>query len=58
MFQDLLDDHPGLWGSDELVTAYIAIAQDYRAILSHHVQFITGGRPASLRDILVVDKPH
>jgi NAD(P)H dehydrogenase (quinone) len=45
------------YGSDELVTAYIAFGQDYHAILSHHVQFITGKKPYPLRQILAADKP-
>ena len=44
------------YGSDELVTAYIAFDQDYHAILSHHVQFITGRKPYPLHEILVADK--
>jgi NAD(P)H dehydrogenase (quinone) len=44
------------YGSDELVTAYIAFDQDYHAILSHHVQFITGKRPHPLGEILEADR--
>ena len=50
--------HPAVtYGSDELVTAYVAFDQDYHAILSHHVQFITGKKPYPLREIMEADKP-
>jgi NAD(P)H dehydrogenase (quinone) len=41
------------YGSEELVTAYVAFDQDYHAILSHHVQFITGKKPYPLREIVI-----
>jgi NAD(P)H dehydrogenase (quinone) len=45
--------HPDahLWCSEEMVTADIAFGQDFHAILSHHVQFITGKKPYSLREV-------
>jgi NAD(P)H dehydrogenase (quinone) len=44
------------YGSEELVTAYVAFDQDYHAILSHHVQFITGKKPYPLHEIVIADK--
>jgi NAD(P)H dehydrogenase (quinone) len=44
------------YGSDELVTAYIAFDQGYHAILSHHVEFITGQKPRQLREVLEAAK--
>ncbi|MBY4108232.1 SDR family oxidoreductase [Rhodococcus fascians] len=41
-----------MWASDELVSADIAIAHGYQALLSGHVEQITGQRPASLRSVL------
>jgi NAD(P)H dehydrogenase (quinone) len=50
--------HPAIaYGSDEIVSAYVAFDQGYHAILSHHVEFITGKRPVSLKEILVQAKP-
>jgi NAD(P)H dehydrogenase (quinone) len=40
-----------LWASDELVSAEVAIAEGYQAILSHHVKHITGREPESLRAV-------
>jgi NAD(P)H dehydrogenase (quinone) len=40
------------YGSQELVTAYMAFDQGYHAILSHHVKFITGQEPRALREVL------
>jgi NAD(P)H dehydrogenase (quinone) len=52
------DPHPArAYGSDEIVTAYIAFDQGYHAILSHHVEFVTGTRPVSLREVVVKAKP-
>ena len=49
---------PGvLFGSEEIVSAYIAFDQDYHAILSHHVELITGKKPLKLLEILKEDKP-
>jgi NAD(P)H dehydrogenase (quinone) len=39
------------WCSEEMVTADIAFQQDFHAILSHHVKFITGQEPISLREV-------
>jgi NAD(P)H dehydrogenase (quinone) len=44
------------YGSDEVVTAYIAFDQGYHAILSHHVEFITGKRPVPLREVIAKAK--
>lgn len=40
-----------MWASDELVSADTAIAQGFQAILSHHVRYITGQEPESLRAV-------
>jgi NAD(P)H dehydrogenase (quinone) len=45
-------DPGAVYGSDELVTAYIAFDQNYHAILSHHVEFITNQKPIALREIV------
>lgn len=45
-----------LYGSDELVTAWIAMSQGFHAILSHHVQFITGKPPTALLEIIKAEK--
>lgn len=44
------------YGSDELVSNFVAFGQNYHAILSHHVQFITGKSPYPLLEILEQDK--
>ncbi|MGY1812240.1 NAD(P)H-binding protein [Blastococcus sp. SYSU D00820] len=41
-----------MWASDELVSAEVAIAEGYQALLSDHVEQITGRRPASLRSVM------
>jgi NAD(P)H dehydrogenase (quinone) len=41
-----------LWASDELVTADLAVAQGYQAILSHHVSMLTGRTPEDLRSVM------
>jgi len=41
-----------MWASDELVTAEVAMAQGYQAVLSHHVKQITGRDPEPLRDVM------
>ncbi len=41
-----------LWASDELVTADMAVAQGYQAVLSQHVKQITGQEPESLRSVM------
>jgi NAD(P)H dehydrogenase (quinone) len=44
------------YGSEEVVTAAIAFDEDYHAILSHHVEFITGRKPRSLLDVSKAEK--
>ncbi len=41
-----------LWASDELVSAEVAMAEGYQAVLSHHVQQITGREPETLRSVM------
>lgn len=41
-----------MWASDELVTADVAVAQGYQAVLSRHVQQITGREPEPLRSVM------
>lgn len=41
-----------MWASDELVTAEVAVAEGYQAILSHHVEQITGHEPETLRSVM------
>lgn len=45
--------HPDahMWASDEMISADMAFAQGFHAIMSHHVEFITGKKPYSVRDI-------
>jgi NAD(P)H dehydrogenase (quinone) len=52
-FTDGMDGHPDahLWCSEEMVTADIAFQVGFHSILTHHVEFITGQKPASLRDV-------
>jgi NAD(P)H dehydrogenase (quinone) len=52
-FTDGMDGHPDahLWCSEEMVTADIAFQAGYHGILTHHVEFITGEKPARLRDV-------
>jgi NAD(P)H dehydrogenase (quinone) len=52
-FTDGMDGHPDahLWCSEEMVTADIAFQAGYHAILTHHVEFITGEKPANLRAV-------
>jgi NAD(P)H dehydrogenase (quinone) len=50
-------NHPAAsYGSDEIVTAYIAFDQGYHAILSHHVEFITGKKPVALSEVMAKAK--
>jgi NAD(P)H dehydrogenase (quinone) len=42
-----------MWASDELVSAEVAIADGYQALLSHHVNQITGRNPKSLRAVML-----
>jgi NAD(P)H dehydrogenase (quinone) len=48
-----MDGHPDahLWCSEEMVTADIAFQAGYHGILTHHVEFITGEKPMSLRAV-------
>ena len=41
-----------MWASDELVSADLAVARGYQALLSGHIEQITGQPPASLRSVL------
>lgn len=41
-----------MWASDELVSAEVAIAEGYQALLSHHVKMITGKDPVPLRTVM------
>ncbi|MFB9126054.1 SDR family oxidoreductase [Paraburkholderia dipogonis] len=41
-----------MWASDELVTADVSQAEDFQAILTHHVKQITGRMPESLRSVM------
>ncbi|MFI6310083.1 NAD(P)H-binding protein [Nocardia fusca] len=41
-----------LWASDELVSAEVAVAEGYQAVLSHHVKLITGREPESLQSVM------
>ncbi|MDB5663023.1 MAG: NAD(P)-dependent oxidoreductase [Sphingomonas bacterium] len=52
-YNEEMNAHPDahLWCSEEMVTADIAFQQDFHAILSHHVEMITGRKPHSLRDV-------
>jgi NAD(P)H dehydrogenase (quinone) len=52
-FTDDMDVHPDahLWCSEEMVTADVAFQQDYHAIMSHHVEYITGKKPYTLREV-------
>jgi len=40
-----------MWASDEMVSADIAFSQNFHAILSGHVEFITGRKPHALREV-------
>jgi NAD(P)H dehydrogenase (quinone) len=52
-FTDGMDGHPDahLWCSEEMVTADTAFQAGYHAILTHHVEFITGEKPSTLRAV-------
>jgi NAD(P)H dehydrogenase (quinone) len=41
-----------MWASDELVTAEVAIAEGYQAVMSHHVKQLTGQAPQPLRAVM------
>jgi NAD(P)H dehydrogenase (quinone) len=53
-----MDGHPDahLWCSEEMVTADVAFQSGYHGILTHHVEFITGQKPISLRDVFELCK--
>lgn len=40
------------WASDELISAEVAVAAGYQAVLSHHVEQITGRKPERLADVM------
>lgn len=48
---------PHCFGSNELVENYVAWAELYHAVLSHHVEFITGKKPRTLNEIMLEAKP-
>jgi NAD(P)H dehydrogenase (quinone) len=52
-YSEDMDSHPDahLWCSEEMVTADLAFSQDFHAILSRHVHFITGKEPYTLREV-------
>lgn len=52
-YSDDMQAHPDahMWCSDEMVTADIAFQQDFHAIMSRHVHFITGQEPETLREV-------
>jgi NAD(P)H dehydrogenase (quinone) len=52
-YDEAMDCHPDshLWCSEEMVSADIAFQAGFHSILTHHVEFITGEKPASLRDV-------
>jgi NAD(P)H dehydrogenase (quinone) len=52
-YSEGMDGHPDahLWSSEEMVSADIAFQAGYHAILTHHVEFITGAKPANLRAV-------
>ncbi len=49
---------PVRFGSDEMVRNAIAIEAGYQDMLSHHVQYLTGRAPRSLRDVLLAEHQH
>ncbi|MES2301417.1 MAG: SDR family oxidoreductase [Pseudomonadota bacterium] len=57
-YSESMDAHPDthLWASDEMVTADIAWSMGFHAILSHHVKFITGKDPYTLREVFAFCK--
>ncbi len=46
---------PVRFGADELVRNGVAIEAGYQDMLSHHVQYLTGRAPRSLRDVLLAE---
>jgi NAD(P)H dehydrogenase (quinone) len=57
-YSEGMDGHPDahLWCSEEMVTADIAFQAGYHAILTHHVEFITGKKPMPLRTVFDICK--
>lgn len=47
---------PICYGSDELVKNYVALDQLFHAVLSHHVEFITGKKPKTLHTTMLEAK--
>jgi NAD(P)H dehydrogenase (quinone) len=52
-YSDDMVAHPDahVWPSEEMVTADIAWSMGFHAIMSHHVRFITGKDPYTLREV-------
>jgi len=48
---------PNCFGSNELVENYIAWDQLFHAVVSHHVEFITGRAPKPLHETMLEAKP-
>jgi hypothetical protein len=44
------------FGSNELVENYAAWDEQFHAILSHHVEFITGKKPTPLQEVMLAAK--
>lgn len=57
-YADGMDGHPDahLWCSEEMVSADIAFQAGYHSILTHHVEFVTGHKPMSLREVFELCK--
>jgi NAD(P)H dehydrogenase (quinone) len=51
------NDPPSCYGSEELVENYVAWDELYHAVLSHHVELITGKPPISLAAMMEAAKP-
>jgi NAD(P)H dehydrogenase (quinone) len=49
-------DPPEIFGSNELVENYLAWDELFHAVLSHHVEFITGQKPISLQQVMLAAK--
>ncbi|HSI19299.1 MAG TPA: NAD(P)H-binding protein [Sphingomonas sp.] len=52
-YSENMDAHPDahMWASDEMVSADIAFGQNYHAICTGHVEFITGKKAKSMRQV-------
>jgi NAD(P)H dehydrogenase (quinone) len=57
-YDEGMDGHPDahLWCSEEMVSADIAFQAGYHSILTHHVEFITGEKPTTLRAVFEMCK--